>query len=265
MEQGPTTTTRRSFSPCRIPWTAARAAWTTAPARSVQGNSRIKWEGGASSWMAAMRTSSVFQGIRASYPRWAGAPTARASASSGPRRWWRGLQPFPHLTRPGPEALAVAPEQRHLTVVGRELRRLRAGERHRHAPLAVAAVGRAAVDPPEGEALPRQELLEAECAADVLALPLREAVGRHVVGVLAARVLRRQHGKGWPELERRQRAPLLGVELPAQVDAGAALEGEHRLRACLQGLLALARHAAPITRKLVTTSAVVRSLRAATP
>src|SRR5437879_2884889 len=58
-EQGPITTTSRSSMPCRIRCTALRASCTVCEALSVQGNSRIRWDGGDSSLISLIRRSSV--------------------------------------------------------------------------------------------------------------------------------------------------------------------------------------------------------------
>src|SRR3954468_4153530 len=64
MEQGPTTAMRRSSMPWRIRWIACRASCTAVAALSLQGNSRMRWAGGASSLMALILRSSVANAMR---------------------------------------------------------------------------------------------------------------------------------------------------------------------------------------------------------
>src|SRR5512140_1699649 len=64
MEQGPTTAMSRSSMPCRMRWMACRASCTAVAAPSLQGNSRMRWAGGASSLMAWILRSSVAKAMR---------------------------------------------------------------------------------------------------------------------------------------------------------------------------------------------------------
>ena len=63
MEQGPTTTSRRSSRPWMMSWAALRAAVTAAVARSVRGRAAMISSGGVSGLMVLMRSSSVAAGV----------------------------------------------------------------------------------------------------------------------------------------------------------------------------------------------------------